>query len=158
MEKRTFRQRVSRIVRGLYTYGYLKFMKGMDIGKNVSISKSATMERAYPKSIHIGDNSRISIEAMVLGHDFFRGKEQSDTYIGHNTSIGGRAIILPGLKIGNHCFVGAGAVVTKDVPDHCLVAGNPAKIVRVGIELNDHYQIINHGQKPHTSQNGGVKA
>lgn len=53
MEKRTFRQRVSRIVRGLYTYGYLKFMKGMDIGKNVSISKSATMERAYPKSIHI---------------------------------------------------------------------------------------------------------
>lgn len=69
MEKRklTTRQKISKIVRGLYTYGYLKFMKGMDIGKNVSISKSATMERAYPKSIHIGDNSRISIEAMVLG-------------------------------------------------------------------------------------------
>lgn len=43
----------------------------MDIGKNCSVAKSATMERAYPKSIHIGDNSRISIEAMVLGHDFF---------------------------------------------------------------------------------------
>lgn len=112
------------------------------------MAKSATMERAYPKSIHIGDNSRISIEAMVLGHDFFRGKEQSDTFIGHNTVIGGRSIVLPGLKIGNHVFVGAGAVVTKDIPDHCLVAGNPAKIVRVGIELNDHYQIINHGTRP----------
>lgn len=148
MEKRTLRQKISRIVRGVYTYGYLKYIKGMDIGKNVSVSKSATMERAYPKSIHIGDNSRISIEAMVLGHDYFRGKEQSDTYIGHNTTIGGRAIILPGLKVGNHCFIGAGAVVTKDIPDHCLVGGNPAKILRVGIELNDHYQIINHGQKP----------
>ena len=130
MEKRTLRQHLSRLVRCFYTYFYLKSLKGMDIGKNCSVAKSATMERAYPKSIHIGDNSRISIEAMVLGHDFFRGKEQSDTFIGHNV------------------FVGAGAVVTKDIPDHCLVAGNPAKIVRVGIELNDHYQIINHGTKP----------
>ena len=137
MEKRTLRQHLSRLVRCFYTYFYLKSLKGMDIGKNCSVAKSATMERAYPKSIHIGDNSRISIEAMVLGHDFFRGKEQSDTFI-----------VLPGLKIGNHVFVGAGAVVTKDIPDHCLVAGNPAKIVRVGIELNDHYQIINHGTRP----------
>ena len=148
MEKRTLRQHLSRLVRCFYTYFYLKSLKGMDIGKNCSVTKSATMERAYPKSIHIGDNSRISIEAMVLGHDFFRGKEQSDTFIGHNTVIGGRSIVLPGLKIGNHVFVGAGAVVTKDIPDHCLVAGNPAKIVRVGIELNDHYQIINHGTRP----------
>ena len=148
MEKRTLRQHLSRLVRCFYTYFYLKSLKGMYIGKNCSVAKSATMERAYPKSIHIGDNSRISIEAMVLGHDFFRGKEQSDTFIGHNTVIGGRSIVLPGLKIGNHVFVGAGAVVTKDIPDHCLVAGNPAKIVRVGIELNDHYQIINHGTKP----------
>lgn len=72
--------------------------------------------------------------------------------IGHNTSIGGRAIFLPGLKIGNHCFVGAGSVVTKEVPDYYLVAGSPAKIVRVGIELNGDYQIINHGRKPSTAQ------
>lgn len=148
MEERTLRQRISRFVRGFYTYFYLKNIKGMDIGKNCSVARSATMERAYPQSIHIGDNSRVSIEAMVLGHDFFRGKEQSDTYIGHNTVIGGRAIVLPGLKIGNHVFVGAGTVVTKDIPDNCLVAGNPAKIIRVGIKLNDRYQIIDHGHKP----------
>ena len=145
--KPTLRQRISRIVRATYTM-YLKCVKRMDIGKNVSISKTATMERANPRGVHIGDNSRVSIEAMVLAHDYFRGKGQSDTYIGHNTVIGGRSIVLPGIKIGNHCFIGAGSVVTKDVPDHCLVAGNPAKIVRIGIELNDHYQIINHGQKP----------
>lgn len=146
-QKKTLRQHVSKLVRGIYTYAYLKYLKGMDIGKNCSVAKSATMERAYPKSVHIGDNSRVSIEAMVLGHDYFRGKEQSDTYIGHNTVIGGRAIVLPGLHIGNHVFVGAGSVVTKDIPDHCLVAGNPAKVVRVDIMLNDRYQIINHGKK-----------
>lgn len=136
MEKRVLRQSLSRLVRGFYTSFYLKALKGMDSRKNCSVAKSATMERAYPKSIHIGDNSRISIEAMVLGHDFFRGKEQADTFIDHNTVIGTRAIVLPNLKIGNHVFVGAGAVVTKDIPGHCLVAGNSAKIIRVGIELN----------------------
>ena len=102
----------------------------MDIGKNCSVAKSATMERAYPKSIHIGDNSRISIEAMVLGHDFFRGKEQSDTFIGHNTVIGGRSIVLPGLKIGNHVFVGAGAVVSGKFEENCVIAGNPARVIK----------------------------
>ena len=72
MEKRVLRQSLSRLVRGFYTSFYLKALKGMDSGKNCSVAKSATMERAYPKSIHIGDNSRISIESMVLGHDFFR--------------------------------------------------------------------------------------
>ena len=103
--KRTLRQNISRFVRGTYTM-YLKYVKRMDIGKNVSISRTATMERANPKGIHIGDYSRVSIEAMVLAHDYFRGKGQSDTYIGHHTVIGGRAIVLPGIKIGNHCFIG----------------------------------------------------
>lgn len=147
MAKPTLRQRISKILRSTYTL-YLKYVKKMDIGNHVSISKTATMERANPRGVHIGDYSRISIEAMVLAHDYFRGKGQSDTYIGHHSVIGGRAIVLPGIKIGNHCFIGAGSIVTKDIPDHCLVAGNPAKIVRVGIELNDHYQIVNHGHKP----------
>jgi acetyltransferase-like isoleucine patch superfamily enzyme len=44
--------------------------------------------------------------------------------------IGARAIILPGVTIGRNAVVGAGAVVTKDVPDSCVVAGVPAKITR----------------------------
>jgi len=47
--------------------------------------------------------------------------------IGKNAFIGARAMILPGVSIGNHAIVGAMSVVPKDVPDHQIVAGNPAK-------------------------------
>ena len=57
--KMTMRQHLSKFVRGVYTYAYLKYFKGMDIGKEVSVARSATMERAYPKSVHIGDYSRV---------------------------------------------------------------------------------------------------
>lgn len=50
--------------------------------------------------------------------------------IGDDVWIGGSAIILPGVKIGSRCVVGAGSVVTKDVPSDVVVAGNPAKIIR----------------------------
>ena len=50
--------------------------------------------------------------------------------IGQNVWIGGGAIILPGVHIGDHAVIGAGAVVTKDVPAFAMVVGNPAKVVR----------------------------
>ena len=43
-----------------------------------------------------------------------------------------------------------GSVVTKDVPDHCLVAGNPAKIIKEGIVINDRYQIVDFGHRVET--------
>lgn len=65
--------------------------------------------------------------------------------IGHHSVVGGRAIVLPGIHIGNHCFVAAGSVVTKDVPDNCMVGGNPARIIRKGIKISDKTQIIDFG-------------
>ncbi|EST12364.1 sugar O-acetyltransferase [Sporolactobacillus laevolacticus] len=50
--------------------------------------------------------------------------------IGNNVWIGGRSIINPGVTIGNHAVIGSGSVVTKDVPDYAVVAGNPAKIIK----------------------------
>ena len=47
--------------------------------------------------------------------------------IGKNSFIGARAMVLPGVRIGNQAIVGAMSVVSKDVPDHQIVAGNPAK-------------------------------
>ncbi len=54
----------------------------------------------------------------------------SPVSIGNGVLIGHRAIILPGVRIGNGAFVGAGSVVTKDVADYSIVAGNPARIIR----------------------------
>ena len=50
--------------------------------------------------------------------------------IGNNCWIGEKAIILPGVSIGDYVIVAAGAVVTKDVPSYSIVAGNPAKVVK----------------------------
>ena len=53
-----------------------------------------------------------------------------DTVIGHDVWIGQGAKILPGARIGNGVIVGAGAVVAGEVPDYCVVAGNPTVVVR----------------------------
>lgn len=50
--------------------------------------------------------------------------------IGNNVWIGGGSIILPGVTIGDHSTVGAGSVVTKSIPENCLAAGNPCRIIR----------------------------
>jgi maltose O-acetyltransferase len=54
--------------------------------------------------------------------------------IGDDCWIGGNTVICPGVRIGNGCVIGAGSVVTKDIPDHSLAVGNPAKVIR---KLND---------------------
>ncbi|CAL8123857.1 unnamed protein product [Orchesella dallaii] len=50
--------------------------------------------------------------------------------IGDNCWLGGMTVVLPGVTIGNNVVVGTGSVVTKDVPDDCVVAGNPARVIR----------------------------
>lgn len=57
-------------------------------------------------------------------------------HIGDDVWIGTRVTILPGVNIGSHCIIGAGAVVTKDVPDYAIVGGVPAKVIRYRTEGN----------------------
>lgn len=61
---------------------------------------------------------------------FFEKREKKRTLIGHDTWIGRGAIIFPNVKIGNGAIVGAGAVVTKNVPPYAIVAGVPATIIK----------------------------
>ena len=53
-----------------------------------------------------------------------------DVHIGENTWLCAGCIILPGVKIGKNCVIGAGSVVTRDIPDNCLAVGNPARVVK----------------------------
>ncbi len=57
-------------------------------------------------------------------------KDGKRPIIGDNVTIGCHACIIGGIKIGNNVIIGAGSVVVKDVPDNCVVAGNPAKIIK----------------------------
>lgn len=54
----------------------------------------------------------------------------NDVWIGHNVTI------LPGANVGSHCIIGAGSVVTRDVPDYAIVGGVPAKVIRYRTEGN----------------------
>ena len=130
---------------------YLKKMYGMHIGKNVIIARRAHLDKNInPRGIHIGDNTWILANAEILAHDYCRGEngkgKKFDTVIGRNCVIGTNSIVLPGVRVGDHSVVAAGAVVTKDVPPHCIVAGNPAKVLKTGIEVSDAGQIVNYGK------------
>lgn len=57
-------------------------------------------------------------------------KDGARPVIGDNVTIGCHACIIGGIRIGNNVTVGAGSVVTKDVPDNCVVAGNPARVIK----------------------------
>ena len=67
MEKLSLRQKISRYINLSYSF-YLRKIKGVDLGRNCQISWRAVIDRANPKGIHIGDNTRIALEALIIAH------------------------------------------------------------------------------------------
>ncbi|WP_328831045.1 acyltransferase [Thermaurantiacus tibetensis] len=98
----------------------------------MQISRSAKLDLTNPRGIHIGDRTLVSFDAAILSHDFV-GNRHLDTWIGANCFIGARVVIMPGVRVGDHSVIGAGSVVTRDIPAHSLAMGNPARVVREGI-------------------------
>lgn len=137
-------------IRMLLVRGYI-----IKCGRNVNIQPHATIARR----IEIGDYSGIGRNCLVQGgvkigkyvmmgpevyiytqnHDFQKTDipmsqqgfaEEKPVVIEDDVWIGSRVTILPGVRICSGSIIGASAVVTKDVPPYCVVAGNPAKIVK----------------------------
>jgi acetyltransferase-like isoleucine patch superfamily enzyme len=88
------------------------------------------------KRVNIGDDVGLSPDAIVVTHGYWQsilegyGCSFAPVSIGSNVWIGMRAIILPGVTIGDGATIGAGSVVTKDVPSDCVAAGVPARVIR----------------------------
>lgn len=85
-------------------------------------------------AITLGDDVALANEVYVMDTPSHgvegRNPQPAPVVIGAGTWVGARAIILPGVTIGSRVVVAAGSVVTRDVPDEVLVAGNPARVVR----------------------------
>jgi len=112
-------------------YYYCKIW-GMDIDPTATFSLSVRFDKTNPAGVHIGAYSYVAFDVAILAHDMTRGL-YLHTRIGQCCFIGARSVILPGITIGDHSIVGAGSVVTKDVPPHSIVAGNPATVIRSNV-------------------------
>jgi acetyltransferase-like isoleucine patch superfamily enzyme len=110
---------------------------GMDIHPTAQFSLSAKFDRTFPPGVHVGAHSYVAFDARILTHDRTRGL-YVHTRVGRNCFVGGCSLILPGVEIGDGSVVGAGSVVTRSVPPGSLVAGNPARVLREGIEVGEY--------------------
>ena len=85
-------------------------------------------------AVTIGDDVALANEVYVMdtsSHGIEGGDPKAaPVTIGNGTWVGARSIVLPGVTIGSRVVVGAGSVVTRDVPDDVMVAGNPARVIR----------------------------
>jgi maltose O-acetyltransferase len=106
--------------------------RGLTVGENVRIVGDVLIDPDFCDLIRIGDNTTISADVMILAHDGSTKRQLGYTRIapveiGSRVFVGARAIILPGVTVGDDAIVGAGSIVTRDVPAGTVVAGNPAR-------------------------------
>lgn len=142
----TIRTRLRDILLLIRRYYLVKVWK-MDIHPYTLISLKAVLDRTYPRGIHVGEGSAISFDAVILTHDHIAGKH-THTTVGRYSQIGARSIVMPGITVGDHSVVAAGAIVTKDVPPRSIVAGNPARIIRSEIMTTNWGKITEKGVPP----------
>lgn len=115
---------------------------GCQIGKNVHIGHSVTLDYGNASLIYIGDYVSITDNCILLCHrkniaSYRKGVNSYDLPFLHlninienGVNLGKGAIIMPGVTIGEGSVIGSGSVVTKDIPSWSVAAGNPAKVIK----------------------------
>ena len=142
----------AKIGNNTYIWHHSQVRENAKIGNNCIIGKNAYIDHDVEigNNVKIQNNSSIYYKAMIEDGVFIgphviltndktprsidtKGNLKTDrdwkaetTIVKEGASIGAGSVILPGITIGGHAMIGAGSVVTKNVPDHCLVYGNPA--------------------------------
>lgn len=111
------------------------------LGKNVYANFNLTL--VDDTHIYIGDYTMIGPNVVIAtgGHPLLpelreKGYQyNAPVHIGRNCWLGAGVIIVPGITVGDHAVIGAGSIVTKDIPSNVLAVGNPCRVLR---EINEH--------------------
>ncbi len=151
------------IGKGTKIWHFSHIMKGAEIGENCKIGQNVYID----SNVKIGNNVKIQnnvsvYKSVTLEDGVFCGPsmvftnvinprsdyprildEYRKTLVKRGTTIGANATVLCGITIGIYAFIGAGAVVTKDIPDYGLVYGNPARLQGWMCECGTKLQFIN---------------
>lgn len=144
---------------GTKIWHFSHIMSNSEIGENCNIGQNVVISPEVKLGNNVKVQNNVSIyTGVICENDVFLGpsmvftnvinprsnvvrrNEYQTTLVKQGASIGANATIICGITLGRYCFIGAGAVVTKDVPDYALVVGNPAKqtgwISEAGYKLN----------------------
>ncbi|MCB1304761.1 MAG: acyltransferase [Leptospiraceae bacterium] len=119
-------------ISGTVIYGDQRLL---NLGENVAFGGAVALHLNAPVSIGTGTIIGYGTIIHTATHDYrrhpmWRIRRDKPVDIGAYVWIGMGAIVLPGIRIGDHAVIGAGSVVTKNVPEGAIVAGNPAKLLQ----------------------------
>lgn len=115
---------------------YCDYGKHIEVGKNFFANYNCTILDVA--KVIIGDNCQMApnVAIYTAGHPVHPDTRNTayeygiEVTIGDNVWIGGNTVVCPGVHIGSNTVIGAGSVVTRDIPDWCVAAGNPCKVIR----------------------------
>ena len=130
---------------------YVDYLRsqGMKIGERtiIYVPIKTMIDESRPWLIEMGDDVKISERVSIITHGFdwsvLKGVygeilgSSGKVTIGNNVFIGVNSTILKGVTIGNNVIIGANSLVNKDIPDNCVVAGNPARVI---MSLEEYYE------------------
>ena len=128
---------------------YCDYGSHIEVGENFFANYNCTILDVAP--VKIGDNVLFgpNVSLYTAGHPIHPVSRNSayeygiSITIGDNVWLGGNVVVTPGVHIGNNVVIGAGSVVTKDIPDNMVAAGNPCRVIREITEEDKKYYYKN---------------
>ena len=133
---------------------------GVKMGKNVCIGQDVYLDVNYAKYITIEDDVWIASHSAIFAHrrvmdNYHKGERYKEcpqkprpVLIKRGACVGIGSLVTPGVTVGEGSVVGAGSVVVKDIPDWCLAAGSPCKVMRFLPEQGSFYNKVTRQNEP----------